>query len=148
MSKNVDDRTAIADLTIDYCWSLDLQDFDRLRHIFLPDASFDVGGTVHVGIDAIIAKVSAALTPMDASHHLISNHQIRVDGDSATSRCYLQAQHVREAAVGGKNFIIAGRYEDTLTRTPDGWRIAYRTLVRTWWEGNPEVARANPLPKQ
>jgi SnoaL-like domain len=141
MSTDFDDRIAITDLTIDYCWTLDLKNFENLRNIFLPDASFDVGGTVFSGINNIIGKVSSALTMMDESQHLISNHQIRVDGDTATSRCYLQAQHVREAAVGGKNFIIAGRYEDTLRRTPDGWRIAYRSLVRTWWEGNPQVAR-------
>jgi SnoaL-like domain len=141
MSTTVDDRTAITDLTIAYCWTLDLKEFENLRNIFLPDATFDVGGPVFSGIDSIIAKVSAALTPMDASHHLISNHQIRVDGDTATSRCYLQAQHVREAAVGGQNFIIAGRYEDKLRRTPDGWRIEFRRLVRTWSEGNPDVSR-------
>jgi hypothetical protein len=135
------DRLAITDLTIDYCWTLDLKNFENLRNIFLPDASFDVGGSVFSGIDAIIGKISSALTMMDESQHLISNHQIRVDGDTATSRCYLQAQHVREAADGGRNFIIAGRYEDNLRRTPEGWRIEYRRLVRTWWEGNPKVAR-------
>ncbi len=148
MSTIIDDRTAITDLTIDYCWTLDLRQFEHLREIFLPDGSFDVGGTVFSGIDAIIGKISSALNPMDESHHLISNHQIRVDGDSATSRCYLQAQHVRKAAVGGKNFIIAGRYEDRLRRTPDGWRIEYRTLLRTWTEGNPDVARSAPSPNQ
>jgi 3-phenylpropionate/cinnamic acid dioxygenase small subunit len=78
---------------------------------------------------------------MDETQHLISNHQINVQGDTATCRCYLQAQHVRKAAHGGPNFIIAGRYEDQLTRTSEGWRISFRRLVVMWTDGNPAVSR-------
>jgi ketosteroid isomerase-like protein len=135
------DRLAITDVTIEYCWALDQNDFERLRNVFLPDAIFDIAGTPHHGLDAIMARVSAALTPLDDSQHLISNHQIVIDGDRATSRCYLQAQHVRKAAEGGPNFIFAGRYEDELVRTPEGWRISHRTLAPMWTEGNPAVTR-------
>ena len=64
-------------------------------------------------------------------------HQVRVDGDTATNRCYLQAQHV----VGGANYIVGGRYEDRLVRTDDGWRIAHRALIVMWTEGDPSVLR-------
>jgi hypothetical protein len=78
---------------------------------------------------------------MDETLHLISNHQIVVRGDTATCRWYLQAQLVRKAAHGGPNFIIAGRYEDELKRTADGWRITFRRLVVMWTDGNPAVSR-------
>jgi hypothetical protein len=48
---------------------------------------------------------------------------------------------VRKAAEGDPNFIIAGRYEDELARTPDGWRIVFRKLTVMWTSGNPGVAR-------
>ena len=140
----VEDRTAIIDLTHAYCWALDTRAWDELRQVFLPDAHAVLGGSDLQGIEAIIARVTEALSPLDDSQHMVSTHQITVDGDRATCRCYLQAQHIRHDADGGPNFIIAGRYEDELVRTADGWRIAHRQLVPMWSEGNRAVVRPRP----
>lgn len=139
------DRQAIVDLTVSYCWSIDYHDFERLREVFLPDATAKLGDE-RVGIDSIIERITAALTPLDGSQHIVANHQVRVDRDAATCRCYFHAQHVRRAAEGGTNYIIAGQYEDDLVRTSQGWRIKRRVLVPTWSDGNPAVVRANRPP--
>ena len=141
MSTGADgDHQAVIDLTIRYCWALDGHRWDDLRNVFLVNATADLGtGTLH-GVDAIIERVSSALIPLENSQHMVTNHQVVVDGDKATCRCYLQAQHVRTVE-GGSNFIVGGRYEDRLVRTEHGWRIAHRDLVRVWSEGNPEVTR-------
>ena len=94
-----------------------------------------------MGIESIIERISTALDPLDASQHLMGNHLVVVSGDRATCRCYLQAQHVRHGAPGGSNYIVAGRYEDDLVRTPEGWRIRRRVLVVTWTDGNVAVVR-------
>jgi hypothetical protein len=134
------DRAAITDVTIRYCWALDTKDWAVLDTVFTEDANGDLLEDV-VGRVAIKKRVETALSHMDETQHLISNHQIVVQGDTATCRCYLQAQHVRKAAHGGPNFIIAGRYEDELKRTADGWRITFRRLVVMWTDGNPGVSR-------
>ena len=134
------DRAAITDVTIRYCWALDTKDWAVLDTVFTEDANGDLLEDV-VGRVAIKKRVETALSHMDETQHLISNHQIVVRGDTATCRCYLQAQHVRKAAHGGPNFIIAGRYEDELKRTTDGWRITFRRLVVMWTDGNPGVSR-------
>jgi len=134
------DRAAITDVTIRYCWALDTKDWAVLDTVFTEDANGDLLEDV-VGRVAIKKRVETALSRMDETQHLISNHQIVVQGDTATCRCYLQAQHVRKAAHGGPNFIIAGRYEDELKRTPEGWRISFRRLVVMWTDGNPAVSR-------
>ncbi len=134
------DRQEIMDLTIAYTWALDMREFELLRNIFLPEATALLVDE-RIGVDSIIERVRSALEPLDASHHLIGNHQVTVDGDRATCRCYLQAQHVRQGTQGGSNYIFAGRYEDNLVRTAAGWRIARRTLVRVWSDGNPAVVR-------
>ena len=136
-----DDRLAIINLTIAYCWALDERDWESLGQVFHEDATAELGAGVEEGVAAIIRRVAGVLTPLDASQHFVSNHQVAVDGNRATCRCYLQAQHVRKAAAGGRNYLIAGRYEDELVRTADGWRIAHRRLVMTWREGNPAVVR-------
>jgi 3-phenylpropionate/cinnamic acid dioxygenase small subunit len=140
MSTNESDRQAIIDLTIDYCWTLDSKDFDHLAEIFHSEATAFLG-TERPNRESIIEKIRGSLLPLDASQHLVANHQVRLDGDRATCRCYLQAQHVRTATQGGVNYIIGGRYEDDLVRTPQGWRIMRRVLHRDWTEGNLAVVR-------
>jgi hypothetical protein len=137
-----DDRLAITDLTIAYCWALDTHQWDDLDGVFTTDAVALLGTECH-GLDAIKERVSGALSPLDDSQHMVTNHQITVDGAVGTSRCYLHAQHVRSAAAGGPNFVVAGRYEDRLVRTADGWRIAHRNLITMWTDGNPVVVRGD-----
>ena len=137
---HTDDVNAIIDVTIAYCWAIDSKDWEALRNVFLPDATALLGDE-RVGIESIIDRIRAALSSLDASQHIISNHQVAVTGDGATSRCYLQAQHVRRAADGGPNYIVAGRYQDRLVRTDDGWRIIRRDLLVDWTAGNVRVVR-------
>jgi hypothetical protein len=138
---SLDDRLAITDLTVAYCWALDTRNWEELDRVFLPDAAAELGLPAVQGIDAIKATVSRVLTPLDDSQHIVANHQIAVDGDRATCRCYFHAQHIRRGVPGGENFVVAGRYEDDLVRTAAGWRIAQRTLVVMWREGNLAVVR-------
>lgn len=139
---SLEDRQACIDLTIAYCWALDARDWPALENVFLPDATAELASPVLEGVEAIKARVARALDPLDESQHMVTNHQVTLDGDRATCRCYLQAQHVRRGVSGGGvNFIVAGRYEDEMVRTPIGWRIRHRRLVRMWEDGNPEVLR-------
>jgi len=135
----IDDERAIIDLTIAYTWALDTGRFEDLRQVFAEDAVGDLLGVRSEGREAIMARIADALSKLDATQHLISNHQVRVDGDTATCRCYLVGQHVKKGTPGGDTFIIAGTYADELARTADGWRITHRTLSPAWTDGNPAV---------
>lgn len=134
------DERAILQVVTRYARALDTKDFALLDDVFTPDATGDLASpTTLVGVDAIRARIRMALDHLDESQHLVGNHEIEVDGDTATHRCYLQAQHVRHAAEGGTNYIVAGRYEDQFVRTDVGWRIKHRRLVVMWMDGNPTV---------
>ena len=130
------DEKAIIDLTIAYTWALDTKQFDELRNVFAPDATGMLHGVACADADAIIARISGALTRLDVTQHLIGNHQVRIDGDTATCRCQLQSQHIKRGTEGGESYIIGGTYEDRLVRTADGWRITHRTMAETWHSGN------------
>ncbi len=139
----LDEREVVAVATR-YCRALDTQDWPLLTTVFLTDATADLATTsLLVGVDAITNRIRTALESLDDCQHLVGNHEVVIDGDSATHRCYLQAQHVRVAAVGGPNYLVGGRYEDRMVRTPDGWRIAHRTLTVMWTDGNIVVAHAD-----
>ena len=136
------DEREITRVALRYCRALDTKDWAALDQVFLADATADLSGPdLLVGIEAIRGRIRTALEILDDSQHLVGNHEVDVTGDTATHRCYLQAQHVRHAATGGPNYMIAGRYEDRLVRSDAGWRIAHRTLVVMWSEGNLAVAR-------
>jgi hypothetical protein len=135
------DERDIRNVAFRYCRALDTKDWALLDEVFLPDATGELGTpTTLVGIEAIRGRIRKALEHLDDSQHLVGNHEIDVTGDTATHRCYLQAQHIRAAAPGSPNYIVAGRYEDRLVRTSNGWRIAHRTLAVMWTEGNVTVA--------
>lgn len=139
------DRQEITDLLSRYAHALDSHDWDALRtDVFCGDAVADfleLGG-VNEGIDAIVGLISSVLSGLDSSQHLIGSPLVEVDGDTATSRCYLQAQHVFKGAPGGDHYLVGGTYVDRHVRTRDGWRIKHRTLHASWMDGNPEVFTA------
>ena len=139
----LDERDVVAVATR-YCRALDTQNWPLLATVFLPDATAELAAaSLLVGVDAITNRIRIALENLDDCQHLVGNHEVTIDGDDATHRCYLQAQHIREAAVGGPNYLVGGRYEDRMVRTPDGWRIAHRTLTVMWTDGNVVVAHAD-----
>ncbi|MEY3033468.1 MAG: hypothetical protein RLZ86_90 [Actinomycetota bacterium] len=134
------DRQQIVDVTLAYTYALDAKDWDALDDVFTVDATAYLTEELD-GREAIKERVRRALESLDLSQHMVANHDVRIDGDSAVCRCYLQAQHVREAAPGPPNFIVAGRYDDRFVRTSVGWRIVRRELTIMWTEGNPSVTR-------
>lgn len=123
------DRLDIIVLAVRYTWALDTKDADLLDEVFTPDASATLRGVECVGRDAIKARVSGAFERFDHTQHLVGNHLVTIDGDDATHRCQLQAQHALD---GADNRVIGGYYDDRLVRTPDGWRIAHRVMQQTW----------------
>jgi ketosteroid isomerase-like protein len=123
------DQQAIIDVAIAYTYALDTKQFDDLKEVFAADATADLHGVRCDGREAIIARIERPISMLDATQHLVGNHQVHVDGATATHRCYLQSQHVKRGTPGGENYLIGGVYEDRLARTPDGWRITHRTMT-------------------
>ncbi|MET0911141.1 MAG: nuclear transport factor 2 family protein, partial [Ilumatobacteraceae bacterium] len=112
------DEREILQVVTRYARALDTKDWALLDDVFVPDATGDLSTPTRlVGVDAIRTRIRAALDHLDVSQHLVGNHEVLVDGDDATHRCYLQAQHVRRDAAKGPNYIVAGRYEDRFRRT-------------------------------
>jgi SnoaL-like domain len=141
MLKQLLDERAIVATTIAYCWAIDNRQWDTLRErVFLADATAMLGSELD-GIESIVSRIERALANLDVSQHMLSNHEVTIDGDTATSRCYFHAQHVRTSAEGSPNYIVAGIYADDFVRTDAGWRIKRRELKVLWTEGNERVPR-------
>lgn len=137
----LEDRQAIVDATILYCWAIDTRSYGELDGVFTEDVScnFSSISPPFTGLDQLKAFIAAALDPLDLSQHMVSNQQVLVSESGPRSRCYFQAQHVRAETQGGSNYIVAGTYSDHWRKTPEGWRASERSLAVLWTEGNPAV---------
>lgn len=134
------DQQAIIQLLNRYAFALDDRDWSALRSCFTPDAIYTFSHGLRVeGFEAIEGVCRRALEPLDLSQHIVAGHLVELDGDEATARCYLHAQHVRRGIPDGETYIVAGKYTDTLVRADDGWRIRQRDLTSLWEAGNPMV---------
>jgi len=134
------DEKSIINVCVRYATAIDDRDWARLGSCFLPDAVgiYHADRPLH-GVEAIVAAIRTAVTPLSRTQHLVATFTVDVQGDDASSSCYLHAQHVREGLTGGDTYVIAGRYADRFARTEDGWRIRERRLDRWWTDGNPAV---------
>jgi hypothetical protein len=127
-----DDRTAIQDVLVHFCYLIDTGQPARIpREVFTHDAVFDFAVAVVEGREQLAAFMTAGLAPYQAQIHSISNVYVKVDGDTARSRCYVTNWNWTKEAMGDgsvrpADFVAVAAYDDTFVRTDDGWRISAR----------------------
>lgn len=135
----ISDRIEIEDVLTRYAWSIDSQEFDGLDDVFTPDAFVDYtsAGGIKGQYPEIKAWLSQVLPHFPAYQHFVTNRDIRIDGDTATSRAAFYNPMGQAAGDGTLSFFfIGGEYHDQLVRTPAGWRIKERIEKTVWADGN------------
>lgn len=103
---------------------LDDRKFDEWAALFAPDGSF--GRTV--GRDTLAANMKKSEMAVDLDllrRHIVVNPEIEVDGDTATATSTLLMYDRIEQ---GSWALTVGQYDDTFTRTADGWQLQTRGL--------------------
>ena len=129
------DRLAIEDLLTRYCVAIDTRDWELLDTIFVPDAFVDYtsSGGVKGPYPEVRAWLADVLPRFAMSQHLVTNKQISISGDAATSRAYFY-NPMGTSQPNGKLalFFVGGYYEDALVRTGEGWRIERRIEKQAW----------------
>src|SRR4030088_485019 len=89
------DVVAIQQLLYRYAYALDAREYDALDEVFAPDASLHTSGGTLMSPAEYKKMCATELPKLDATHHMVTNTSVNVDGDRATSRAYFQAQHVK-----------------------------------------------------
>ena len=121
----------IAAVLVRYARAVDTRDWDLLRTCFTDDARCDYGdiGTWRSADDLVSFMVDAH-AGMGPTQHSVTNVQVRVEGDAATSVAYVHA--VTVLASHPDDWIdTLGTYEDRWRRGADGWRMTGRTFRTT-----------------
>ena len=129
------DRLEIQDLLTRYCKAIDTKDWSLLDTCFVPDAHVDYtsSGGVKGSYPEVRRWLADVLPHFPMSQHAVSNFEIVIDGDRASSRVYFYNPMARPKPEGGVSmFFIGGYYVDDLVRTADGWRITQRIEQQAW----------------
>lgn len=131
--EEISDRLEIQQLLIDYSTAIDKRRFDDLDRVFTPDAYIDYRAMG--GIDGRFPEVKAWLADVLPNFpvyaHMLGNFDVRIDGDTASSRtiCF------NPMVLGGEQnqILFCGLwYDDEFIRTPDGWRMSRRVEAKVF----------------
>jgi 3-phenylpropionate/cinnamic acid dioxygenase small subunit len=144
--QNVIDVQEIEQILYKYAVAVDARHRELMYELFTEDAHIDLSGTGIYNPHDYVEGGKGSYKIFDATQHSISTPVVQVTGDTAQSRCYFVAQHVRNSLKPNPCLVIGGNYDDELARTKDGWRITKRTGTATWYDGNPEVLNLPGVP--
>jgi hypothetical protein len=135
------DRVAIVDLTLQMVRCVDQLQWDDLRACFADDLVVDYDHVLgdeptEVAADEFVDHWRDTVSGFEATHHLLTNHRVDVDDDEAVCTAYVQAQHFYPENCGDSLWTLGGHYRFGLGRTEDGWRIEELVMTGLWADGN------------
>ncbi|QVI26506.1 nuclear transport factor 2 family protein [Mycolicibacterium neoaurum] len=125
--EEISDRLEIQQLLIAYSTAIDSRRFDDLDRVFTADAYIDYRamGGVDGRYPEVKAWLSEVLPNFPAYAHMLGNFDVRIDGDTATSRTLCFNPMVLGGAEG--QVLFCGLwYDDEFVRTAEGWRMTKR----------------------
>lgn len=144
------DREEIIQLINLYGLAVDTQRWQLFDLIFAENVGADFGpGVRWAGLAQFKSDFAAFHAPFDATQHVMTNHLVRVQGDTAHAFTYGAWRLIRHAAANketgaGPLWDGTGWYDDILARTDSGWRVARRVCRVVWFTGNPRVKDTLP----
>ena len=145
MTNEVLDERAIRSLMDRYGSGVDDRDWSDWLDIFDDPLVVDFSGVtaglkpVTVSREKHVARAWALIGQFDATQHMITNVQVRLDGDAATCRATMRAEHWLSGIRGNGRYTMFGVYQNGFRRTPGGWRISHLALRLAREEGHVDV---------
>lgn len=107
------------------------------RSAFHDDAYVDCG-VFAGGPDEYVAFAQKALASQyEASHHLLGQVTIEVEGKHASGEVYFIAWHRQGSGAEAMDVLISGRYIDEYEDRGTGWKIAARREIMDWGRKEP-----------
>ena len=132
----ISDESALRALSLEYADAVRAGDAARWAATWTDDARWvlDSGRDV-VGRPAIVEMWSASIAKYTRVVQLYLSAVYDIDGDDASGRCQLVELNI---VADGSRTMLAGHYDDTYRRTPEGWRYTSRRLTR-YYTGPPDL---------
>ena len=132
------DRELIRELPQRYALGIDTDNWTEVAAVFHPDCRVD--GTVQSApIDEYLKALEPGVKQYHATLHFMGNQYVSVDGDRGHVETYAVAYHIEAEDSELPDLTMGVRYQDDVVRDGDGWKIAFRHVVKQWHRG--------PLPR-
>ena len=125
----LEDVHEIGQLRARYCQALDDGRWDDLADTFTEDGAFVGLSTARGRTEMLEFFPKLNSSTVTSWWHFSSNETVELDGDAATGTTWL----LQPCVVDGESQIAAGRYEDTMVRTAQGWRFQERRVSFFFW---------------
>ena len=132
------DEWALRKMAMEYARTVDRGDGAGFAALFTPDAAVEGPGFKVQGYDQLFGNPGMLKQMYQSTMHTVLNHTVKITGDTAEGETYCIAYQVNRPENGITTRLDwAIRYQDTLRREDDAWRIARRVLVLDWTETRP-----------
>jgi hypothetical protein len=130
------DRAEISDMLTAYATAADTRNWPAIADLFTSS------GVVESPLGSFPAHeypqhAARLMEPFWATHHIITNHAVTIDGERASSRAYLQALHLTEPGDSSRHADIGGWYDHEYVRVDGRWRVERMVLQFVWTDGEP-----------
>ena len=119
--------------------AMDARDWDALLAELTDDATGELGTGPLVSPAEIVALIRRYLDHCGPTQHLLGNLLVEVDGDRATSRCYVSDMHLGPAGKEHVTFATLGDYHDQWRRVDGAWKLSHRTKLNRAHVGSFDV---------
>jgi hypothetical protein len=138
------DRAEIVDTLNMYAGALDSHSWDLFDAVFAANVEADYPGAMHWhDLPSFKRDFAEYHEALENHQHVMTNHLVVLDGDTAYSLTYGTYRLVEKAIGDDSAGVREGRcwYDDELRRTNGGWRI-HRRVSRVFWARGAPPRRA------
>jgi hypothetical protein len=119
-------KQSITEVLHRYCYAMDRIDNELGYQVWHPDGTADYEGVFHGTGRGFVDWVLGQHRTFGGTSHQVTNIQIDVVGDDATSEAYVTACN----RMGDQDWVIRARYIDTWSCRAGEWRIDARRCVQ------------------
>lgn len=123
------DERKIARAITRFARAMDERDWETLLAIMAGDATGELGTGPLASPQAVVDCIRSYLDACGPTQHLLGNLLVDVDGNAATSRCYVSDMHLSQAGKDELTFATLGDYHDRWERRDGAWRLVHRTKL-------------------
>jgi hypothetical protein len=142
----IEDRLAILELTAAMGALVDGRNWEALEALFAARVTVDYSslwgnGSATLSASELIGSWKALVPGFTRTQHTIGIPSIAIDGARAVATAPVIAHHFIDdpSVIGGRSWIVGGRYVWEIEKQDGVWQITTLTLAAAWQEGNADL---------
>ena len=147
-------REQIVDVVNGVVISVDRREWETCKSYFIDEPFIDyssLSGQPGSKVKAVelVKGWSDFLSKLKFTQHFITNHDVKINGNTTTCYSYVRGIHSLPYAEGGELCDVYGTYEHELVKTPSGWKVSKMVFHLLYQEGNKNIpALAAKIPNE